>query len=68
MSRKRKKYKFEEKKYPVEIYAGIDNRKPITVLRPENNYFCNSIVMSRDERKNRAGIINFSKSMKRGNV
>jgi len=66
MSRKKKKYDFQEKKYNVEIYCGIDSRKPVTILKPENNYYCKPIILSKNERKNRENIKKFSASMKRG--
>lgn len=66
MSRKKKKYDFQEKKYNVEIYCGIDSKKPLTVLKPENNYFCNAITLSRNLKENTENIKKFSASMKRG--
>lgn len=63
---KRKKYDFEQPKYEVEVYIGIDQKTPITILKPENNYYCKPINISRDDRIMSKGIKDFRQSMKRG--
>lgn len=68
MSRKRKKYDFEQPKYEVEIFIGIDRDRPLTTLKPENNYYCKPILISRDDKEMVKGIKEFKTSMKRGNA
>lgn len=66
MSRKKKRYEFQEKKYPVSIFFGIDAERPVTILKPENNYYCKPITLTQDERQNIKNIKSFKDSMKRG--
>lgn len=68
MSKKRKKYDFKEPKFDVEIFVGIDTKKPITTLKALNNYYCKPIHLSRDGKKNKEGIKKFKNGMKKGAI